>query len=511
MALSVYQNQLSFDLIIPGWESTFHLYPGEYVGREYYDKLVPTLTDVTSENIPVASIKYIYPGSTDAPSGGSGGIDVISGIDPVQVSTLNGYSTISLRPLTSADFEASSVVSGINGLTDAVTIVGEAGIDVSTNVGTNTISLTNTQLGLVATYADPPLYLTLGEGNASLEGAVEITYANSGGAVALQPHITSDDPPIYPPVTTYQVGFAALEGLHLKYTGAYTDTSSGKVITLKDELDAINFSVGTDGSLVSLSDISTAEKVSSTKLDVYTSGVLDAVTGDIVYGDSIFSVSASGDLFRTDLPTSFYNTVSIGEASSIYSGEYGNLTGTQTELTPGSLITLFKEGQNNAPLINLNTDQISPNITANILQYFDGEGTSLVKIYDDGVIDAKTVNAGVVNATTVNAETIYTNSFLAVGPTTVNVTTSGPNVIMADCSTSVNPISVVVQLPDLNTFDKSLTITVIKIDNSNYTVSIVNGLNSTINGSTAAIELVDQYETITLVSNGIKWYKIGAM
>ena len=137
----------------------------------------------------------------------------------------------------------------------------------------------------------------------------------------------------------------------------------------------------------------------------------------------------------------------------------------------------------------------------------DSQDDTLISFGGDGIITAKTVNAATINVTTLNAENIYVSSYEAIGPTTVNVTTSGPQTIMCDCS--FGPI--VVQLPDLNAFDKSLSVTIIKTDLSNNAVSIVNGFNSTINGSPLAIDLVNQYETITLTSNSTRWFKIGAM
>lgn len=478
MALLVYQNQLSMDLIIPGWESTFHLYPGEYVGGEYYTRFSPSLlTDVTSENIPVEDIKYIYPGSTDAPDGG-GGIDTINGTDPVQTSTLDGVTTISLRPLTATDIASGELVTGINGFTDSVTVAGSTGITVTNSL--NTVTISNTLPGLTTTNAAAPLYLTLEDDNQTLSGYIAITPLADGGAVALQ---QVEDRPVY------QIGFAALDNVYVSngiHAGGSLNTTSG---------------------------------LNANALSLFEITAINPLTGELVASDSWLNLSANSlDNSFIDFDVTFRGHIILGEESNRIPGTWGNILGSLNPDSTSPLVSLSSSVVSTTPLLRFSTTQIYPDITGTtVLSYIDGEDAVLVKIYDNGQIDAKEINVDTinattgnietVNATTINAETLNTNSTFVTGPATINVTTAGPNTIMADCSAG----AVVVQLPDLNTFTKSLTVTVIKVDNSNNDLSVINGLNSTINGSTLAINLTNQYETMTIVSNGIKWFKIGAM
>ena len=113
------------------------------------------------------------------------------------------------------------------------------------------------------------------------------------------------------------------------------------------------------------------------------------------------------------------------------------------------------------------------------------------------------VEATVIEATTIYADNIFSDSLYVVGPDTIVMTTAGgPQTIIADCSNG----PVVIQLPDLTAFDKSLKLTALKIDTTNNALSFVNGPNSTINGSTTAVSIVDQYAGKTITSAGINWY-----
>lgn len=489
MALLVYQNQLSYDLIIPGWSSTFHLYPGEYVGGEYYTQFSPAmLTDVTDQNIPTIDIKYIYPGSTDAPSGG-GGIDVISGEDPIQVSTLNGYSTISMRPLTAADIDLGEMPTSVNGLTDNILVTGQAGISVDVNVGNNSIDITNTQLGLTDVYATPPLYLTLGEGNVSLEGSIAITPTDSGGAVALQTGTPE-----------YQIGFAGLNSLYLK---SADDTEP--FLSILDSEDVFLTGIDTGGNIFAPS-VSSNNSVSE-QIELFDSVNYDG--NNWTFGTQLINLKAPDvdDPSFVDIPFALKDTLSL-EESEVTPDNFGNIIGTQGATYTNPFITLTTIPDQTTPLIKLIGGHTSGTANNNVyLEIVDDQDASLISLDGDGVITAKTVNADTVNVTTLNAENIYVTSYAAVGPTTINVTTVGPQTIIGNCF--LGPI--VVQLPDLNGFGKSLSLTIIKTDNTNHAISIVNGDGSTINGSPLAVDIVDQYESLTIVSNDINWFKIGAM
>lgn len=486
MALKVYQNQLRMDLIIPGWESTFHLYPGEYVGGEYYTRFAPTLlTDVTDQNIPVEDIKYIYPGSTDGPSGG-GAIDAINGVAPIQTSTLEGVTTISLDTLTGSLFGPGEVVKSINGIADVITITNGAGISIDT--GVDNITITNTQLGLTDTYATPPLYLTLGEGNVSLEGSIAITPTDDGGAVALQTG-----------TPVYQTGLAALNSVYLK-----SAEDVDPFFRVYSSNDTLYTSIDKEGILYTKGFVT--ENNDSIKTRLYSSIVYDGTT--YTTGDLLLYLDGSGqDTSYVNLPFEIRSLLTL-EQSELNPANFGSIIGTQKVSYTDPFISLYTIPDQTTPLIKLTGGYTSGTSNNNVyLNIVDDQDASLISLHGDGIITAKTLDVDTVNTTTINAETINTNSTFIAGPATLNVTTSGPNTIMADCSAG----AVVVQLPDLNEFTRSLTVTVIKVDNTNNDVSLVNGLNSTINGSTLAVNLTNQYETITIVSNGIKWFKIGAM
>lgn len=504
MALLVYQNQLRMDLIIPGWESTFHLYPGEYVGGEYYTRFAPTLlTDVTDQNIPIESIKYIYPGSTAGPSEG-GAIDAINGIAPIQTSTLAGVTTISLDTLTGSLFGPGEIVKSINNATDAITIVGDSGIGVNTNL--DTITIYNTQPGFTSIYSSPPLYLDFGESDDILLGSINITPENNGGAVALQATTTLPTP---------QLGIVSISGIDLGWstsvetqpyfdrllTGHYTEGETG------GEISSVLWGTGnfnTSGFLTSTSGLK------ADTLTIYQTLTFDPSTGlitEIEEQTTTPLINFNESTSFIELETEIRNKLFLTD-SQVYPDTYGRIEGIQGSSYTQPFISLSTiEGQT-TPLIKLKAGYPFGATIPNVyLDVVDNTDVSIIKLHGDGIITARTLEVDTIEATAVNAETISTNSTLITGPTTEYITTSGPSTVMADCSGG----EVVIILPDLNGFTKSLTVTIIKIDNSNNDVFIINGHNSTINGSTLAVSLTKQYEPMTIVSNGINWFKIGAM
>jgi hypothetical protein len=209
-----------------------------------------------------------------------------------------------------------------------------------------------------------------------------------------------------------------------------------------------------------------------------------------------------------DIPLDVRDTITLGE-STVTPGNIGNIQGLQEASYVNPFIDLYTIPDQTTPLIRLNSGYPSGTDNGNVfLDVADVDGLSLIKLHGNGVVTAKTLEADTIDVTTVFADNIFSSTLYVVGPDTIVMTTAGgPQTIIADCSNG----PVVVQLPDLTTFDKSLKVTALKIDTTNNALSLVNGPNSTINGSTTAVSIVDQYAGKTITSAGINWYITGTI
>lgn len=505
MAVQIFQNQLAFEIIVPTADGSMSLYQNEYVGGSYYSH-IEGLVNVTNQNIDPLDVKYFYPESGEAGTS-INGFDTATGTLPIQVDVVGTAFTVSIQPISGADIDDGYVVRNLNTLTDIVSITGQAGISVDVNVGNNTIDITNTQLGLTDVYATAPLYLTLGEGNVSLEGSIEITPTDNGGAVALQ---AFGDPTI----VEYQDGFAGLNGLHLSVDGTHvTSLSTMYVFGVYYSLNNNSplFGINVLGQLMSSQDINTTTTVRARQIRAYETATFNTTSGQVETSGRWIDLNGNpSSATYFDVPVSFKNQIIIGEESTRVPGNYGLIVGTQRANNPSSLITVAKESDAvSAPLIAAYTNLVYPGITNTVVfQYGDDNNESLVSIHDDGVVTAKKLEADTIDVTTVFADNIFSSTLYAVGPDTIVMTLSGgPQTIIADCSNG----PVVIQLPDLDAFDKSLKITALKIDTTNNALSFVNGPNSTINGDTTALSIVDQYAGKTITSAGINWYITGTV
>jgi hypothetical protein len=467
------------------------------------------LKDVTDQNMDPLDPRIIFtwPGSTDAPGTGT---DSVVGLSPITASTLNGVTTVGLDPISAGYIANGSVVKTINGYTDTLFFSPGLGIDIQEtfpNAGPTprpvTFTITNTQPGIVTATGIAPLTLTLDTETWDLSGSIAITPTDNGGAVALQAH---GDP------VEYQRGFAALNTLDLKWYAANTLPSYYGTLLFGRAINADITTVLKDTGTLNISDVLTAcVGVGTTDLSVYDTIVLDTTTGDITgKPNKIVTFNSAGSSF-IDVPVNLKNILSIGGDSTTTPGITGAIQGVQGSTPTNALIDLFRSTSTNTlPLLALGTGSFPVTADELFLLVYDGHGNALIKFHGDGVIDAKTLNADTINVTTLNADNIYVSAYEANGPTTINVTTEGPQTIIGTCAPKPTG-DIVINLPDLNAFTKSLTLTVVKTDATNGQISIVNNGGSTINGSTEALALNNQYETITLVSHGIHWYKIGAM
>lgn len=484
----IYQNQTAFEVIVPTADSSMSLYPNEYVGGSYYSH-IDLLTNVTAQNIDPLDVKYFYPESGEAGTSLSG-FDTATGTLPIQVDVVGTSFNVSIQPISGLDIEDGVVVRTLNTLTDTVVITGQAGISVDVNVGNHSIDITNTQLGLTDVYATAPLFLELGEGNVSLSGSIAITPTDNGGAVALQTGTPE-----------YQTGFSALEQQYLRSAGE--PLLVGNLVGVPDEITSV---LTPWGSFTVAQDLNAAEGVNSTRVSVLQSLALDPITGDVSQGDPIVQFSASDSFVDTALE--IRNQVTLGVASAS-PGIYGYISGVLAAESSFIPLDLSREdAANELPLVALKASSSSPVSDENYLEVYDADNNSLIKLHGDGVVTAKTLEADTILATTVFAENIFSSTLYVVGPDTIVMTTAGgPQTIIADCSNG----PVVVQLPDLTAFDKSLKVTALKADTSNNALSFVNGPNSTINGSPLSVSIVDQYAGKTITSAGINWYITGTV
>ena len=489
MPVQIFQNQTAFEVIVPTADGSMSVYPNEYVGGSYYSH-INELTNVTSQNIDPDSVKYFYPESGEAGTS-LNGFDTATGTLPIQVDVVGTAFTVSIRPISGSDIDDGQVVRTLNTLTDTVTVTGQAGISVDVNVGNNSIDITNTQLGLTDVNATAPLYLTLGEGNVSLEGSIAVTPLNDGGAVALQTGI---------PV--YQNNFAALRSLYLK-----SEADSAPFLTIASSSGTLKCGLDQWGDFFSLS--VAGQNVSATQFNVFSSIDYDGIE-TWTMGDRLVNLATPNpdDTNFIDLSFAQRDTISL-EKSAFTPNHFGNIVGTQEGSYTLPFISLASIADQTVPLIKLTSGYPVGTPNGNyFLDVVDINGVSLISLHDDGVIDAKTINVGTLNAETVFADNVFSSTLYVVGPDTVVMTTSGgPQTIVADCSNG----PVVVQLPDLTTFGKSLKVTALKIDTTNNALSFVNGPNSTINGDTTAVSIVDQYAGKTITSAGTNWYITGTV
>jgi len=482
MAVQIYQNQTAFEVIVPTADSSISLYPNEYVGGSYYAH-IPELVNVTNQNIDPLDVKYFYPESGEAGTS-LNGFDTATGTLPIQVDVVGTSFNVSIQPISGLDISDGQVVRTLNTLTDTVTITGQAGISVDVNVGNNSIDITNTQLGLTDVHATAPLYLTLGEGNVSLEGSIAITPTDDGGAVALQ----TGSP-------TYQNDFAALRSLFLK---SLADVDP--FLRVYSSTDGLLTSLDSEGALYTQDIV--ANTVSSEVFHIHETIGYDGTTYT-VGGSRILLESGTLGLSYFDIPFDVLDTITLGK-STVTPGNIGNIQGLQESAYVNPFVDLYTIPDQTVPLIRLNSGYPSDTVNGNVfLDVVDNDGLSLIKLHGDGVVTAKTLEADTIDVTTVFAENIFSSTLYVVGPDTIVMTTSGgPQTIIADCSNG----PVVVQLPDLTAFDKSLKVTALKSDTSNNALSFVNGPNSTINGSPVSVSIVDQYAGKTITSAGINWY-----
>lgn len=482
MAVQIYQNQTAFEVIVPTADSSMSLYPNEYVGGSYYAH-IPELVNVTNQNIDPLDVKYFYPESGEAGTS-LNGFDTATGTLPIQVDVVGTSFNVSIQPISGLDISDGQVVRTLNTLTDTVTITGQAGISVDVNVGNNSIDITNTQLGLTDVHATAPLYLTLGEGNVSLEGSIAITPTDDGGAVALQ----TGSP-------TYQNDFAALRSLFLK---SLADVDP--FLRVYSSTDVLLTSLDNDGVLYTQDVL--ANTVSSEVFHVHETIGYDGTTYTTGSSRILLESSALGPSYF-DIPLDVRDTITLGE-STVTPGNIGNIQGLQEASYVNPFIDLYTIPDQTTPLIRLNSGYPSGTDNGNVfLDVADVDGLSLIKLHGNGVVTAKTLEADTIDVTTVFAENIFSSTLYVVGPDTIVMTTAGgPQTIIADCSNG----PVVVQLPDLTAFDKSLKVTALKADTSNNALSFVNGPNSTINGSPLSVSIVDQYAGKTITSAGINWY-----
>lgn len=480
MATQIFQNQTAFEIIIPTVDSVMALYPGEYVGGSYYTH-IPALVDVTSLNIDPDFVKYFYPET--GPDITTTGVTSVLGVHPIATNLTGTVVTVSLLPLEASDIASGQVVKSVNTYTDTISIIGGMGIGVTGN-GIGTITITNLYPGLTIATGVLPISLELSNNNQTITGSIAVTPINDGGAVALQTG-----------TPVYQNDFAALRSLFLK---SLADVDP--FLRVYSSTDALLTSLDSEGALYTQDIL--ANTVSSALFHVHETIGYDGTT--YAFGGSrILLESSALGLSYFDIPFDVLDTITLGK-STITPGNIGNIQGLQETAYVNPFVDLFTIPDQTTPLIRLNSGYPTDTANGNVfLDVVDNTGLSLIKLHGDGIVTAKKIEADVVEATTVFADNIFSSTLYVVGPDTVNITTSGgPQSVIADCSNG----PVVVQLPDLTSFDKSLKITALKIDTTNNALSFVNGPNSKINGSTLAVNIVTQYAGKTITSAGINWY-----
>jgi hypothetical protein len=409
--------------------------------------------------------------------------------------------------ITSDKFASGQLVTGINGITDAVTIDSSYGLSVTT-LG-NTITIDNTLPGLDTAVGTLPLTLTLDVTKTQLTGSIAVTPVNDGGAVALQnpaqPALPGD--PFTPVIqlgsigvsslftsgiTSFNATYETVSSILLDPSVVYIQTSNDLpygLVVLNPDSEPIIYG-HSSGTLNTVNNL-TRNNAASTTLTVQE----DPWTGTNPLKLHLTAVAADEAENFINLPIEIDNTLHFSQTTTNANPErigVGKITGLSSiepviDLNIGTVPAIrlgFGSPVEPAPALTIyGTDQQTPNIVLNT----------------NGTITAKTLNVNSVYATTA-----YVNQ-----PQTIPVNiVGGPQVIIADASAG----QVIVQLPVIpGDFTKSLTVTVKKADISTNAVSIVRGTGSLIEGSIDPINLVTGYAYVTLVSSGLNWYKISGI
>lgn len=252
MASRVFQNPFNYDIAVPAYNgSSIIVPPKKFVQGSYYQESVDSgiLIEWVGTTPSSVDIVYIYPeqegyfsgtptsieriiAGTGLAGGGTTG-DVTLSIAPLGV----GNTQLASNAVTSDKVSSGELVKSFNGLFDDINL--QVGTNLSLSILGNIITLDAPTIGFSSVSSILPLVLVNNEG--VLEGSIDITATNSGGAVALQTDVTP----------LFQTGYIALEGEILLNTDGFlginistnklTELEASSYIILKNSDDLHNF------------------------------------------------------------------------------------------------------------------------------------------------------------------------------------------------------------------------------------------------------------------------------
>ena len=249
---SIFQNPYNYDIAVPSYNGgSVIVPPKKFVQGSYYQESVDTgvLVEWTGATPSSVDIVYIYPeqegyfpgvptsieriiAGTGLAGGGTAG-DVTLSIAPLGVSN----SRLADNAVTATKVASGELVKSFNGLFDNITL--QVGANLSLTTLGNIITLDAPTIGFSSVSSTLPLILE--SNNGVLEGSINITATDSGGAVALQTSLTP----------TFQLGYVALTGDVLLEddgfvginitTNTLTELDAPSYIILKNSDDLHNF------------------------------------------------------------------------------------------------------------------------------------------------------------------------------------------------------------------------------------------------------------------------------
>lgn len=451
-----YQNQNAFPVSVPTATGiTLTLFRGEVVEGEPYSIFEKDgiLTRVEGPYT-YPTLRYSWYGSITP--GGSGTITGITAVSPITGGGTSGNISIGLGlESITADYIAPGTITGaligdgqvVKGLklgsdtfTDVIELLEGDNIALTFDSLANSLTI-GTALGVVTSVtADAPIFVNTVNNVANL--SLDVTPTLSGGAVALQNFI-------YPAV--YQDGYAALGGLMLEADASkpVVDTSTAAVSLFDKDNSLYRLGVHQSGNIHTNGNFATAQSHIGKTLSLYETTAFSQTLLEVEATDKWIQLSSDPNVASYfDVDVTLKSALTLGTVSVRDADTFGRITGIHGATNPTPLISLVSESTNNVtPIIKVSAATAYPNITGTTaFGYQDVNNDYLVKIYNNGQIDAKELNADVINAGVIHTDyEVHSNILLSAGNYVIT-DYPGVNTFIFNSTAGVTSVN----LPELN-------------------------------------------------------------
>lgn len=493
-----YQNQHFYDVAVPTAEGVdVNLQTGEVVEGDFYSVLEyhGILVNVPGPyTYPV--LRYSWPSSWGG-SGGAGSITGVSCTSPIVGGGMSGTVGVALSPqgITTSYLAngavttdkladgavtlskialgniVTGIITGVDTFTDDITLAAGTGILLTPTALTNTITVgldPSTAVASVTGVLPISVVTTLGVAEVS----IDVTPTNNGGAVALQTDINGAE---------YQAGFAALNNLFIKQSGTNTNDSLLSVLDSVGSTYLVDFNADL-GILFSQSFLS-AFDVGGKSLTIYDTVSYskdNANTGNIG-----ITLSYMGSYFG--VPMNIGAEFSLS-GNGVAPDSHGNIVGTQGSSYTLPFISLTGNSGNTTPLIKLASSYVDGVVNnTNFIEVSDVNSVPLIKLWGDGIVEAKKFVA---------KQVTYTNIFLPAGQYNV-VDYEDANVFIFDATIGTTSIN----LPTLNANSTNGQVFVFKkYDVTISPVQITPAQGQTIDGTLTSWTLRQHGDSVRLMS-----------